>query len=166
VSYWACVQSEPKREAVAQHFLTLAGYDRVYLPRLRTVHRRQGRRIDLKVPLFPGYLFVWVTTGWWAARWCPHVVRIITNGGMEPAHVADSLIESIRRQEVNGAVELPKTLGLKSGDQVRILQGPLQGHLGLYAGQRSHERVLVLLALLGGHQRVELAKDAIEVVRS
>jgi transcription antitermination factor NusG len=41
------------------------------------------------------------------------------------------------------------------GDQVRILQGPFAGRLGLYAGQRAHERVLVLLALLGGQQRVE-----------
>jgi hypothetical protein len=39
------------------------------------------------------------------------------------------------------------------------------GQLGLYAGQRPHERVLVVLALLGGQQRVELAKDAIELVR-
>jgi hypothetical protein len=45
---------------------------------------------------------------------------------------------------------------------VKILQGPLQGLCGLYQGQRAHERVLVLLALLGGQQRVELLKDAIE----
>jgi hypothetical protein len=42
---------------------------------------------------------------------------------------------------------------------------PLIGHLALYAGQRPHERVLVLLALLGGQQQVELAKDSVEVVR-
>jgi hypothetical protein len=47
---------------------------------------------------------------------------------------------------------------------VRVLAGPLQGQLGLYAGQRSHERVLVLLALLGGQQRVELAREAIEAL--
>ena len=48
---------------------------------------------------------------------------------------------------------------------MRVLHGPLAGQLGLYAGQRPHERVLVVLALLGGQQRVELAKDAIELVR-
>jgi hypothetical protein len=31
---------------------------------------------------------------------------------------------------------------------------------------RPHERVLVLLALLGGEQRVELARENIEAVRS
>ena len=64
----------------------------------------------------------------------------------------------------NGLIELPKRPGLKSGDQVRILRGPFAGYLGLYAGMRAHERVLVLLALLGGQQGVELAKDAVEAV--
>ena len=67
-------------------------------------------------------------------------------------------------RERNGLIELPQRSGLKPGDQVRILQGPFAGRLGLYAGMRAYERVLVLLALLGGQQRVELAKDAIEAV--
>ena len=59
---------------------------------------------------------------------------------------------------------LPKRPGLKPGDQVRNLQGPFAGHLGLYAGMRAHERALVLLALLGGQQRVELPKADVEAV--
>jgi len=48
------------------------------------------------------------------------------------------------------------------GDQVRILQGPFAGCL--YAGMRAHERVPVLLALLGGQQRVEVPKADVEAV--
>jgi hypothetical protein len=44
------------------------------------------------------------------------------------------------------------------------LQGPLQDQIGLLAALRPHERVLVLLQLLGGQQRVELARGAIEAV--
>jgi hypothetical protein len=47
---------------------------------------------------------------------------------------------------------------------VRVTHGPLAGQLGLYAGQRAHERVLVLLTLLGGQQRAELARGDIEAV--
>jgi hypothetical protein len=49
---------------------------------------------------------------------------------------------------------------------VRVLAGPLQGQLGLYAGQRAHERVLVLLSLLGGAVRVELRASDVEAVTS
>jgi hypothetical protein len=41
---------------------------------------------------------------------------------------------------------------------------PLREQIGLLAVLRPHERVLVLLRLLGGQQRVELARSAIEAV--
>jgi hypothetical protein len=49
---------------------------------------------------------------------------------------------------------------------VKVTAGPFTGQLGLYAGMRAHERVLVLLAILGGQVRTELAKDAVERIRS
>ena len=81
--------------------------------------------------------------------------------GIKPARVADQVIDDLRARERN---ELPKRSGLQPGDHVRVLHGPLAGQLGLYAGQRPHERVLVLLALLGGQQRVELATSDIEAL--
>ena len=97
-------------------------------------------------------------------RWSVGILGLIMDG-IRPAKVADSVIEEIRSRERGGLVELPRRDGLKAGDQVRILAGPFEGHFGLYAGMRPHERVLVLLALLGGQQRVELPKDSIEAVR-
>jgi hypothetical protein len=44
------------------------------------------------------------------------------------------------------------------------LRGPLHEQIGLLAVLRPRERVLVLLHMLGGEQRVELARNAIEVV--
>jgi transcription antitermination factor NusG len=162
--YWACAQTEPRREAAAKHFLELARYQ-VYLPRLRLVRPSRGRRVETRPVLFPSYLFVLITVGWWTARWCPHVIRLLTAGD-GPLHVPDAIVNGIKEREVGGLVELPGRDAFKPGDQVRILQGPLAGHLGLYAGMRPHERVLVLLALLGGQQRVELAKVDIEAVQS
>jgi transcriptional antiterminator RfaH len=160
MSYWACAQVEPQQERAAQHFMGLNGFE-TYCPRLRVIRRSNGRRIVTKPPLFPSYMFVFVVSGWWSARWCPHVTRLILNGAT-PAVVADSVIDEIKSRERNGLIELPRRDGLRAGDQVKILQGPLQGQLGLYVGQRPHERVLVLLALLGGQQRVELPKEGVE----
>jgi transcription antitermination factor NusG len=79
-----------------------------------------------------------------------------------PAQLGDHIVDEIRSREVDGAVELPRRDGLKAGDQVRVLAGPLQGLYGLYQEQRPHERVLVLLGMLGSQRRVELPKDSIE----
>jgi len=59
---------------------------------------------------------------------------------------------------------LPKREAFQVGDQVRITAGAFAGDLGLYQGMRARDRILVLLALLGGQSRVELDKDAVEAV--
>src|SRR6516162_47585 len=163
VAYWACARLEPRRERLALHCLGLAGFT-TYFPRVREKRISHGRRIEVRPPLFPGYAFFTIEAQWHAARWSAGVLGLIMDG-IRPAKVADSVIAEIRSRERNGLVELPRRDGLKAGDQVRILAGPFEGHLGLYAGMRPHERVLVLLALLGGQQRVELPKDSIEAVR-
>jgi transcriptional antiterminator RfaH len=162
--YWCCAQVEPRRERLASHCLGLAGYE-IYQPLLREQRRsRHGhRKIIVTPPLFPGYLLVWVVRGWWDARWSPGVVRLIMDG-LLPARVPDVVISEIRSRERGGFVELPKVHGLKPGMRVKVLQGPLQDQIGLLAALRPHERVLVLLQLLGSQQRVELARNAIEAV--
>jgi transcriptional antiterminator RfaH len=127
----------------------------VYSPRIRPA--RAGRGDDTR-PLFPGYCFILIVSQWWAARWSPGIVRIVLDGAV-PARVPDQVIDEIRRREVCGVVELPKAPGLQRGDRVRVLGGPFQGHLGLYEGMRPHERVDVLLQLLGGACRVTLARS-------
>jgi len=149
---------------LASHCLSLAGYD-IYQPLLREQRRsRHGsRKIIVTPPLFPGYLFVWVVRGWWDARWSPGVVRLIMDG-LLPARVPDAVISEIRSRERGGFVELPKPRGLRPGTRVKVLQGPLREQIGLLAALRPHERVLVLLQLLGGQQQVELARGAVEAI--
>jgi len=160
---WIVARTEPQREQTARRFLELAGFS-VYIPVIRERHAKGGRRLVRLRPLFPSYAFIVLQNGrWWDVRWSVGVAAVIMAGG-EPARLSAQIVDEIRGRERNGAVELPRRDGFKIGDQVRVLAGPLQGHLGLYHGQRPHERVLVLLALLGGQQRVELARGAIEVV--
>ena len=160
--YWACAQVEPRRESLASYCLGLAGYE-IYQPLLREQRRSHGRKITVTPALFPGYLFVWVVSGWWNARWSPGVVRLIMDG-LVPAVVRDDVIAEIRSRERNGLVELPKVHGLKPGMRVQVISGPLSEQIGMLAALRPRERVLVLLQLLGSQQRVELARNAIEAV--
>src|SRR5262245_63629467 len=125
--YWACAQLEPNRERLALHCLAkVHGYE-VYSPRIRAA------RADSTRPLFPGYCFLWVVAGWWAARWSPGVCRIVLAGSV-PAKVPASIIAELRGRERNGCVELPKPPPARPGDRVRLLHGPFAGHIGLYAG--------------------------------
>jgi len=159
--FWACAQIEPYRERLALHCLGLNGFE-VYCPRLREQIRSRGRKIVRTPLLFPG-AFVLVVSAWWSARWSPGVRRLVMDGEV-PAHVPDAVIAEIRSRERNGLVELPKPRGLMPGMRVRVTSGPLSAQIGMLAVLRPHERVIVLLQLLGGQQRVELARNAIEAV--
>jgi transcriptional antiterminator RfaH len=160
--YWCCAQIEPFRERLALHCLDLNGFE-VYCPRLREQIRSRGRKIERRPLLFPGYAFVLVVSAWWSARWSAGVRRIVMDGEL-PAKVPDDVIAEIRSRERNGLVELPKPRGLTPGTRVRVTSGLLCDQIGLLAVLRPHERVLVLLQMLGGQQRVELARNVIEAV--
>jgi transcriptional antiterminator RfaH len=155
MSYWCAAQLQASRERLALHCLSAVNGFEVYSPRIRPARARRG---DDTRPLFPGYCFILIVSQWWAARWSPGVIRIVLDGAV-PARVPDQVIDEIRRREVRGVVELPKAPGLQRGDKVRIVRGALQGHLALYQGMRPHERIDVLLQLLGGQTRVTLARS-------
>ena len=84
------------------------------------------------------------------------VIRLLMDGD-RPARVADTIIDDIRAREVGGIVRLPKPPPFRSGDRVRVLRGPFEGHFGLYDGMAPHERVYVLLSLLGTQVRTEMS---------
>ena len=151
---WCVAQIEINRANVAQHCLELADYV-VYAPKIATA--RQTTTL-----LFPGYLFVQIVNGWWRARWSVGVVRLLHDGGSEPAHVADRIIAELRGRERNGLVQLPRKPPFQRRDAVKILAGPFAGQFGLFDGMKPHDRVLVLLRLLGGLQRAEFAKADIK----
>jgi transcriptional antiterminator RfaH len=159
--YWGCARLESRRETVAQHYLELAGYE-VYIPHVREQRLRRSRRVEVISPLFPAYGFIVIEQQWYSARWSIGVTALIMDG-VAPARVPDQVIDEIRRREVRGAIELPKAPGMQIGERVRVLGGPFQGHLGLYAGMKPHARVEVFLALLGGQQRVTLPRGSIEL---
>src|SRR5215472_2664109 len=163
MSYWSACRLEPHRENLALHCLSLAGYE-TYYPRLRDRRIRHGRKVELRPALFPGYCFVLIQLQWHAARWAPGTLGLIMDG-IQPAKVPDPVIEEIRSRERDGLIDLPKPPPLRRDARVRILRGPFTGHLAIFADMRPRQRVEILLQLLGGEQRVTLAKKDIEAVR-
>ena len=69
---------------------------------------------------------------------------------------------ALKARETDGLIDLPQAPKFRPGDRLRVTRGPFAGHVGLYAGMKPHERVEVLLAILGGSQRVTLSADAVE----
>ena len=160
MAYWAAARLH--RERLGLHCLEhIAGFE-VFAPRICSHRVVNGRRITFTPLLFPRYGFVVIELQWHAAAYAPGVASLVRNGDGGPAHVPPALIDALRSRERNGLIVLPKPRGPRMGSRVKVTIGAFAGQLGLYAGMRPHQRVEVLLTLLGGQQRVSLSREAIE----
>lgn len=148
MSYWAVAQTETRREDTAVRFLADQGYT-CYLPRIKVKKR--------VVPLFPSYLFVRIIDRWYSVNQTIGVIHLLTAGDA-PAQIRDSIVDTIKAKERNEIVRLPPPQGLKVGQQVRVLRGSFEGHIGLYDGMSGKDRERVLLDLLGRKVPVDFNK--------
>ena len=82
--------------------------------------------------------------------------------GDRPAIASCELIDGIRsRENADGIVSLGQVIDFSTGDQVRVLAGPMCDQVGIFDCKSDRDRVSVLLNLLGRQVRVKLPVTAI-----
>jgi transcriptional antiterminator RfaH len=155
---WYVVRTKPRAEDTVLSHLRRQDFE-AFLPRfLKT--RRHARRVDqVGIPLFPGYLFVAFDQE--LARWRSIFGTIGSSGlichGDRPAPVPEGVVEEIiARRDDKGYVALHFDRGLKQGQSIEVLNGPLAEARGIFECMDSKERVIVLLNLLGRQVRTRV----------
>ena len=152
-AFWGAVRSLPRREAFADERLKAAGFE-TFLPLTQT--KRGG------APLFAGYLFARVVEQWRVINSTLGVLCLVRTGDC-PAKVPDAEIARLRSMIVGGYIRLPEAPApparrkIAIGAKVRVTGGPFCGLSGLYAGQSTRERELVLLRVLGSQRPVAIS---------
>lgn len=154
---------KPRQETVARENLARQGYE-TYLPVMREVRRRQGKRVTLNAPMFPRYLFIHLnsqTDNWAPIRSTLGVVSIV-RFGRAAARVPDVLITALKsREDANGIQVLPVE-EYRPGTRVRITQGSFAGYEGIFQAATGRDRVAVLLDVLGRNARTTVDSSSIE----
>jgi transcriptional antiterminator RfaH len=115
-------------------------------------------------PLFPGYLFAFIIEQWRVLNFTYGVLSVVRVGDC-PCRVPAAEIDSLKAMiDGHGYIKLPEApppppapRQIAVGAKVRITSGPFGGMSGLYAGQTTRERELVLLKMLGGQRPVAIA---------
>jgi transcriptional antiterminator NusG len=135
----------------------------VFLPKLRVQSRRKDRRQMIRIPLFPGYIFVQTdmepverldilkTVG---------VVKFIGNRS-GPVPVADATIDSLKIM-VTAEESIHTGHRMKKGDRVVVINGPFTGVIGQFVSYKGSHRVVVHIDALGQYAAVEVDKADIE----
>ena len=156
--HWYLVHTKPRQEKCALENLQRQGFQ-CYLPTLPAEKLRQGVLTVADEPLFPRYLFIRLGQGDSAPSWAPirstKGVSRLVSFGVEPAKVADSLVEALRAQDESVQAE-PARL-FKPGERVCLTEAPFAGIEGIYQMADGERRVIVLIELLSKQVRVRVA---------
>jgi transcriptional antiterminator RfaH len=160
---WYVVQTHVNSEAKAATNLGRQGFS-VYLPRYLK-RRSHARKIETVArPLFPRYLFVAIDLA--AQRWraiqSTLGVSHLVSWCDKPASVEDGIVDALKaREDEGGFVKLARRPAFSPGDKVRIVEGAFIDSLALVEDVSDHERVAILLDLLGRKVRVLVGADLI-----
>jgi len=160
---WYVVETHPHAEARAAAHLGRQGFE-TYLPRYAK-RRRHARRTEVvAAPLFPRYLFVAIDMAaqrWRAIKSTFGVARLVGANDM-PDAVADGIVAELKQREgEDGLIRLAFPAALRAGVEIRVVTGIFEGCLGLCEGMADHERVAILLDLLGRKVRIVLGAAAV-----
>lgn len=161
---WYVIHAQTRKESEVETALKRQGLE-IFLPMLTVPSRRRDRKVTLRVPLFPGYLFINAqldTTVLHKIIKAHHVFRLLGNG--RPAPIPEAEVEGIKTIVSGDRPYYPWSF-LEKGKKVRVIDGPLTGVEGIILEMLEQKRRLVVsVELFRRSVAVELADDA--VVRS
>lgn len=161
---WFALQVKAHHESVTARALHNKGYEE-FLPLCNCYRRWTDRVKELRLPLFPGYVFCRFSAGVIAPIvTTPGVIRIVGNG-KRPAPVDESEITALQAVAQSGAPCQPWP-HLEVGDLVRLGDGPLWGLEGILLASKNHHRLLVSVTLLQRSVAVEIDRQWISLIRS
>jgi transcriptional antiterminator NusG len=159
---WYVIHAQTRKESEVETTLQRQGLE-IFLPQVTVPSRRRDRKVSLRVPLFPGYLFINArldTKIFHKIIKAHHVFRLLGNG--RPAPIPEAEVEAIKTIVSGDRPYYPWTF-LEKGKRVRVIDGPLTGVEGIILEMREQKRRLVVsVELFRRSVAVELADDAVE----
>lgn len=157
---WYALQVRPRFESAVALVLKRKGYE-AYLPECSCRRRWSDRMVELRRPVFPGYLFcrLDVTTRLLPLYTTPGFVRIL-GVGRWPCPVEEQEVEAIQRIVESGLEARPVPVP-KVGDWVRLESGPLAGLEGTLLRVQKRHTLVVSVSLLQRAVAVEVAEASV-----
>jgi len=162
---WYLLYSKPLQERIALENLERQGYE-AYLPLVAGRRRRRGRPVGVIEPMFPRYLFVYLSDevdDWGPIRSTKGVAKLVRFGS-RAARVPDALVGALREREDERGLQPAPSYELKEGQRVRIAEGVMAGYEAIFLAKSGRERVLLLLEVAGNCARLETDAAQIEPI--
>jgi transcription antitermination factor NusG len=163
-SYWeslwyaACTSANHEKRVAEQLVQRSVEH---FLPLYQTVRRWKDRRVQLRLPLFPGYVFVRLALcDRLQVLQVPGVAKLVGFSGT-PTALPQEEIDTLRTTLLNGVRAEPHPY-LAVGRRVRVKSGALAGMEGILSRRKSRLRVVISIELIRRSVVVEIDKADLE----
>ena len=162
VGRWYVVSFQPGRGDLAERNLQRQGFC-TWMPRQTRIVTHARRKIERRLPFFPGYMFVFLDLerDRWRAVNGTMGVRTLIIQGEKPLPCPVGLVEKLQAFSDENGIFNP-VFDLKMGDSVRIVSGPFADAVGSLARLDGAGRVRVLLQMM--RSEIPVIVDAWAVV--
>jgi transcription antitermination factor NusG len=165
---WYAVWTQSHYENIVAEQLSAKGFA-AFLPEMSVWSKRDGEMRLIRVPMFPGYLFVHDSMdkkSYIDILKSRGVVRILEDGWTRLTPIPDAEIEAIQQVVVADVPVFPHA-NLAQGDRVTVTEGPLAGLEGIFIqGKAAKGRLVVNVELLGRSVAVEIDGTAVKALSS
>lgn len=142
---WYALWTQSHSEQLVHNQLAAEGF-RLFLPKIEIWSRRGGIRRRIRVPMFPGYLFLRHAmdhASYVQIRKARGLVCILGEGWDRLERVPNEEVEAIQKVVDSNLPSLPHPY-LLEGQRVRIIRGPLTGVEGILVHAQPTRGLLVL----------------------
>jgi len=161
---WFALQVRMRHETLVTEHLSGKGYE-WFLPLYKSRKHWSDRVKEVKLPLFPGYLFCrFDTQNRLPILKTPGVTQIV-GYNHTPVAVDENEIAAIRALVASGVPNFPCAY-VELGSRVKIESGALRGMEGILTELKGKRRLVLSVTLLQRSVAVEIDSDAISVIHS
>lgn len=142
---------------------------KVYFPTKEQTHRIKGKPVNVNLPLFPGYLFIYwededeKTFPFYMIKRIPEARRFLCYDDRTCALKGRDHLFATWIDDNNGTISQSKVL-YTPGQKLHIVQGPLTGFDGQVVSVDRHHRQISVLFDIGGISNI--VKFSVEFLQS
>ena len=161
---WYLLQTKPNAHITACENLRRQGFD-VFLPLITKTIKKNGKFLDAKAPLFPGYLFMGTSrypVPWKSVNGTRGISRAVTLDGVYrsvSAHIIEGLQHRCDERDVFRSLN-----DINLGDRAKIERGPFADFICSVDQIKDDQRAWVLIDLLQQQTRVEVRLDSVSKI--
>lgn len=136
-----------------------------FLPKITVMSKRRDRRKKIRVPLFPGYVFVKSDLNVYERLEIVKTVGVVRLVGNKdgPIPVPNESVESLKIM-VAGDNEVVTGTRFRKGDRVMVVEGPFAGVTGTFVRYKGGGRVVVSIEALGQYAAVDVSQEHVEKI--